>query len=68
MPHFLIITADGKPLVNDAGTAILFRSEEQAKRWLRPGEQILRASDSLRSHYLHLPGFDCVGGQRQRPA
>lgn len=45
--HFLIITTEGKPLVGENGTAILFRSEEQAKRWMRPGEQILRASDSL---------------------
>lgn len=47
MRRFLIITATGKPLVNDTGNAILFRSEAQAQRWKRPGEQILPASDSL---------------------
>ena len=45
--HFIIITADGRPLRMPNGEAILFESEAAARAWLRRGETVAPAPDGL---------------------
>ena len=47
MRFHLIITKSGAPLVNEAGTVLLFQTEAQARKWAMPGEKVTIASAEL---------------------
>jgi hypothetical protein len=54
MRFHLIITKGGAPLTNEAGTVLLFRTEQQARKWAMAGESVRVADAEL----VGDPAFD----------
>ncbi|QGN55517.1 hypothetical protein [Novosphingobium sp. Gsoil 351] len=47
MPY-IVIDIEGKPLCNDAGAPIVLDTQEEAVRWIKPGEQVVPYLDRRR--------------------